>query len=254
MIAIDNIYNEDCLVCMKEIADDSINMILCDLPYGITNKRKNQYWDSIIPFEPLWEQYERIIKKDGAIVLFASGIFTAQLIMSNTRLYRYSLVWKKGNRSVGFLDANKRPLRCHEDIVVFGKTIPKYNPQKTFGEPYVRKRGDNGLTQAYGNFTPTVTRNKKGLRYPKSIIDIGIPNTERKRFHPTQKPVALCEYLIKTYSDKNDVVLDNCIGSGTTAIACIKNERHFIGFEKDKDFYEIATQRLLNEKKQLSLF
>ena len=244
---LDVIYNEDCLSGMQRLPDGSIDMICCDLPYGITNRSKNKQWDVLIPFEPLWHEYERLIKPNGAIVLFASGIFTAQLIMSNPKLYRYSLVWKKGNRSLGFLDANRRPLRCHEDIVVFGKTVPKYNPQKEEGKPYVARSG-KPETQVYGGFMSMDTINKDGLRYPKSIIDIGISDNERKEaIHPTQKPVRLIEYLVKTYSDKGDIVLDNCMGGGTTAIACIRTGRHFIGFELNDEFYEKMRIRILNE-------
>lgn len=252
---LDVIYNEDCLLGMQKLPDSSIDMICCDLPYGITNKSKNKRWDNIIPFDKLWSQYERLIKPEGAIVLFGAGLFTAQLIMSNPQLYRYSLVWKKGNRVLGFLDANRRPLRCHEDIVVFGKTIPKYFPQKSDGEPYKTK--SHGDTDIYGTFERMPTVNKSGARYPKSIIDIGITNDERNAaIHPTQKPVALIEYLIKTYSEIGDVVLDNCMGSGTTAIACMNTGRHFVGYELDDEFFLKIQERIHNTPAQskISLF
>lgn len=219
---VDIVYNEDCLSGMQRLPDKSIDMICCDLPYGNSDAE----WDTIIPFQPLWEQYKRLIKDDGAIVLFACGIFTHQLVMSNAKMFRYSLAWKRGNRIVGHLDANRRPLRCHEDILVFSKRgYTKYNPQKEYG-----------------------------LRYPTSIIDIGMSADEfSNRIHPAQKPVELMEYLVRTYSNKGDVVLDNCMGSGTTAIACIRSERHYVGFEPDKGFYGKLFERIKNEPVKLSL-
>lgn len=250
---IDKIYNEDCLVGMKAISDKSIDCIICDLPYGVLNRQnKSAQWDNIIPFEPLWEQYERVIKDNGAIVLFAQGMFTAQLMMSNPKMWRYNLIWKKGNMVSGFLDAKKKPLRNHEDIVVFYRNLPTYNPQMTYGVPNHKKGGGNHkFTQrCYGKMkdTPTIITNEK---YPISVLDF---NREKECYHPTQKPVELIRWLIRTYTNEGDLVLDNCMGSGTTAIACIKEKRHFIGYEITKEYFDIAQERIKQEQSQLTLF
>lgn len=240
------IYNMDCLSGMQLLPDSSIDMICCDLPYGITNRKNGcAQWDSVIPFEPLWEQYERLIKPNGAIVLFAAGMFTHQLALSNPKLFKYSLVWKKGERIVGFLDANRRPLRCHEDILVFGKSMPKYRPQKWQGTPYKARKRKVSAIYGMQNGTCMANASEDGLRYPTSIIDIGMDDCEYQgRIHPTQKPVKLIEYLIRTYSDEGDVVLDNCMGSGTTAVACMNTGRNYVGYELDKDFYDKAVERI----------
>lgn len=239
---------------LKQLPDKCIDMIMCDLPYGVLNK-KNEYakWDSVISFDKLWESYERIIKDNGAIVLTASGMFTAELMMSNKKLWRYNLIWKKGNRVSGFLNAKRQPLRNHEDICVFFKKKPTYNPQMTLGEKNHKKGcGNHKNTQrCYGNFKdlPTIQTNEK---YPTSVIDID--KEFPQLYHPTQKPVALFEYLIKTYTQPNELVLDNCSGSGTTAIACHRLKRRFICIEKDKDYYEASVKRLEDEQKQGVLF
>ena len=232
MIELNRIYNEDCLEGMKRIPDKSIDMILCDLPYGTTACK----WDTIIPFEPLWEQYERVIKDNGAIVLTASQPFTTMLINSNIKLFKYCWVWEK-EQGVNFLMAKKQPLKVHEDICVFYKKQCIYNPQMTMGIPYISGKGDSG--EVTGKVKKIQTKNT-GTRYPKSIIRF---NRERG-LHPTQKPVSLFEYLIKTYTNEGDLVLDNCMGSGTTAIACINTNRNFIGFELDKHYCEIANERI----------
>lgn len=234
----------DCLNLMKEIPDKSVDMILCDLPYGVLNKKnESAKWDSVIPFEPLWEAYERIIKDDGAIVLTASGMFTAELMVSNKKLWRYNLVWKKANRVSGFLNANRQPLRNHEDICVFFKKQPTYNPQMTIGNKNHSKGGGNhkNTQRCYGNFKdlPTIQTNEK---YPLSVIDIDKEHPQS--FHPTQKPVALMEYLIKTYTNEGDTVLDNCMGSGSTGVACKNLNRHFIGMEMDFGYYMTAVERI----------
>ncbi len=245
---LDVIYNMDCLLGMQELPSSSIDMICCDLPYGVTSrKRECALWDNVIPFEPLWEQYERIIKPDGAIVLFAAGMFTHQLAMSNPKLFRYNLVWKKGKRVVGFLDAKRKPLRAHEDILVFGKTTPKYFPQKWQSAPYKARQFSQTAIYAktkagYNTDCPD------GMRYPTSVIDIGMPNEEYSgRLHPTQKPVELIEYLIKTYTQEGDVVLDSCMGSGTTAIAAIRTNRHYVGYELNDEFFEKIKIRIAQE-------
>ena len=255
---IDKIYNEDCLVGMKAIPDKSIDCIICDLPYGVLNRQnKSARWDNIIPFEPLWEQYERVIKDNGAIVLFAQGMFTAKLMMSNPILWRYNLVWDKVQKN-GFLNANKMPLRQHEDICIFYKNLPTYNPQMIKCEPHKRNHSKGSMSKphknsCYGNFieVPTIITDEK---YPTSIISISKEHSVGKFFHPTQKPVELISWLIRTYTNEGDLVLDNCMGSGTTAIACIKEKRHFIGYEITKEYFDIAQERIKQEQSQLTLF
>lgn len=258
MIELNEIYNEDCLEGMKRITDGSVDCIICDLPYEVLNKgNEHAQWDRIIPFEPLWEQYERVIKDNGAIVLFAQGMFTAKLMMSNERLWRYNLIWNK-IAPTGFLNANRMPLRRHEDICVFYKTLPKYNPQMEKCEPH-RHNHDKGSmkgnpkNRCYESFIdlPTVISDEK---FPTSIIDIAKEHSVGKFFHPTQKPVNLIAYLIKTYTNEGETILDNCMGSGTTAIAAIRTKRNFIGFELQKEYYDIANKRIKQEQMQLSLF
>lgn len=251
---LDTIYNEDCLEGMKRIPDGSIDAIICDLPYGVLNKQsEGGGWDSIIPFEPLWEQYLRVIKDNGAIVLFAQGMFTARLMISNPKMWRYNLVWKKGHRTTGFLNANRMPLRNHEDIVVFYKNLPTYNPQMWKGRPNhphsVRRSIRNNRCYGEHNQAPTIITE---MKYPVSVIDIEKEHT--KFYHPTQKPVELLRYLVRTYTNEGDTVLDNCMGSGTTAIACIKEKRHFIGFELNKEYYDKAMTRIENELAMPALF
>lgn len=248
--SINKAFNFDCLKGMKIIPDKSVNLILCDLPYGVLNsKNPNAKWDSVLPFSELWEQYERIIKDNGAIVLFASGMFTSDLMQSNRKLWKYNLIWKKGNRPTGFLNAKKQPLRISEDICVFYKKQPTYNPQYTIGDTChsrggagnsLQKKGRNGC---YGEFksTPVVMTNEK---YPLSIIDI--PKEHPQIYHPTQKPVALLEWLIKTYTNEGETVLDNCFGSGSTLIAAVNCGRACIGFEKETKYFNIAAERLSN--------
>lgn len=226
---------------MSKIPDKSIDMILCDLPYAQTSN----HWDSIIPFDKLWEQYNRVIKENGAIVLTAKGKFLFELVNSNFEDYRYEWVWNKRKGS-NFAHVKKMPLNVHEYAVVFYKKLPTYNPQMTEGKPYTQKRKQEsvkGIADNLGRYT-TVSN---GLRYPKTIIEVdGI--AQRDIIHPTQKPVSLFEYLIKTYTNSGETVLDNCIGSGTTAIACINTNRNFIGFEKDVTYYKLANNRIKETK------
>ena len=258
MIELNKIYNEDCLEGMKRIPDGSVDCIICDLPYEVLNKSNpDAQWDRIIPFDALWAQYERIIKINGAIVLFAQGMFTAKLMMSNERLWRYNLIWDKIKIS-GFLNANRMPLRSHEDILVFYKSLPTYNPQMEKCEPHKRNHSKGNLkspqkNRCYGSFveTPTIISDEK---FPKSIVSIAKEHKVGHFFHPTQKPVALLEYLIKTYTNEGETVLDNCMGSGTTAIAAIRTKRNFIGFELNKEYFDIANKRIKSEQQQLSLF
>jgi DNA modification methylase len=237
---------------MKGIEDGSIDMILCDLPYGVLNKGNlSAKWDTVMLFEPLWEQYECIIKPNGAIILTAQGMFTANLMLSNKKLWRYNLIWDKVLKT-GFLNSAKMQLRQHEDICVFYKKLPTYNPQMVRCEPHKRNHSKGNMTipqknSCYGNFveTPTIISDEK---FPTSIISISKEHNNGMFFHPTQKPIALFEYLIKTYTSEGDTVLDNCIGSGTTAIAAIITKRNFIGFELDKTYYDIANERILKYK------
>ena len=227
------LYNGDCLGVMKTIPDKSIDMILCDLPYGTTQCK----WDIIIPFDKLWEQYNRVIKDNGAIVLFGNEPFSSKLRVSNIKNYKYDWIWKKSN-VMGFLNANKRPLKETENIMVFNTKI--YNPQGLLPNNKWKNRGGKS-TDVLGEFKNV--NFSKSKNYPRTILEY----KNDRGLHPTQKPVALCEYLIKTYTNDNDLVLDNCMGSGTTGVACIKTNRNFIGIELNKDYFEIAKERIEKE-------
>jgi DNA modification methylase len=241
LLEVNKIYNMDCLEGMKYIEDKSIDMILCDLPYGTTACK----WDTVIPFEPLWKQYERIIKDNGAIALTGSQPFTSILNNSNLKLFRYELIWEK-NKPSNFMLANKQPMKYHENISIFYKKQPIYNKQMI-----QRSEGGKQRTKYKGSRTDSehYYLPKKDIEYnpdlknPSSIIKINC-EYQNKNLHPTQKPVALFEYLIKTYTNEGELVLDNCIGSGTTAIACINTNRNYIGFELDKKYYELANERI----------
>lgn len=232
------LINGETIEEMANIPDKSIDMILADLPYGTTRNK----WDSIIPLDKLWEQYNRIIKDNGAIVLTSSGIFTAKIIMSNLGQYKYKYVWEK-SKATNFLNAKKQPLRKHEDIVVFYKKQPTYNPQMSIGKPYNKGVRKDQLTGSYGNFKPTPVESS-GERYPVDILYFKTAESEGEVVHPTQKPVALLEYLIKTYTNEGDVVLDNTMGSGSTGVACANTNRYFIGIELDDEYFKIAEERI----------
>ena len=224
----------DCLELMKDIPDKSINLILCDLPYGTT--RNN--WDEVIPFDKLWTQYNRIIKDNGAILLFSQMPFGANLIMSNTKMFRYEWIWEK-TQATGHLNAKKMPMKAHENILVFYKHLPTYNPQMRTGfKAYTQKSGR--ASSNYGSQIQVITENN-GERYPIDIVEF---EKDSDKLHPTQKPVVLLEYLIKTYTNESDIVLDNCMGSGSTGIACVNTNREFIGMELDEKYYKIACERL----------
>jgi site-specific DNA-methyltransferase (adenine-specific) len=226
---INNIFEADCLEKMKEIPSKSIDMILCDLPYGTTQNK----WDSVIPLDLLWNEYNRIIKDNGAVVLTSNGVFTAQLIMSNSKNFKYKWVWEK-SKATNFLNAKKQPLRKHEDVCVFYKKQPIYNPQMTQGEAYSKGVRKNQLTGSYGDFLPVLVESE-GARYPTDIIYIKTAESEGKVFHPTQKPIELGRYLIRTYTNEGDVVLDNTCGSGSFLVAAVMEGRNFIGIEKNVD-------------------
>ena len=231
------IINFDCLKVMPHIPDKSIDMILCDLPYGTTACK----WDTVIPFEPLWKEYKRIIKDNGAIVLTASQPFTSALIMSNIEMFKYEWIWDKA-KATGHTLCNSRPLKSHENILVFYKNQPTYTPQKSKGNPYNGRK--NPIATEEWGFGKKRNDNM-GDRFPRSVF-YEKSGDRGKRLHPTQKPTELFEYLIKTYTNEGDIVLDNCIGSGTTAVACKNTNRHFIGIELDKGYCEIARKRLLD--------
>lgn len=236
----------DCLELMQNIQDKSIDCIICDLPYGIGKNK----WDTIIPFKDLWGCYERIIKDDGAIILFGQDKFTAECMLSNRKMHRYNLIWRKVLPS-GFLNANRMPLREHEDIMVFYKKVPTYNPQKTVGKPCHRKGKAVGKTadenlnnNNYGNYK--VVETDGNMKFPTSILEFSKPHPSVS-VHPTQKPVALLEYLVETYTNEGDTVLDNCMGSGSTGVACVNTGRHFIGFELDKGYFDMAKQLIMKQ-------
>jgi len=237
MIEINKIHQGDCLELMKQIDDKSINLILCDLPYGVTARNE---WDKIIPFDKLWEQYKRIIKDNGVIVLTATQPFASMLIMSNLEMFRYDLIWDK-KAVTGFLNAKKMPLRRHESVLVFYKNLPTYNPIKTKGK-LIQKCTKAKQTSNYNDASNRPEPYMSDEYYPTSILEIG--NGRVKNGHPTQKPTELFEYLIKTYTNEGDLVLDNCIGSGTTAVCCIDVNRKFIGMELSEDYVKIAEERL----------
>jgi len=240
----------DCLELMSEIPDGSIDMVCADPPYEITNCS----WDSIIPLEPMWKHLKRVIKPNGAIVMTASQPFTSALVMSNIKMFRYDLEWVKP-KGVGFYNANRMPLKAHEDILVFYQKLPTYNPQKTKGKPYRQKKGGPSdiynRPDVYNRKDLVITINKSGDRHPLSWQ---IFKRDKDKLHPTQKPVKLMEYLIKTYTNENETVLDFCFGSGTTGVACKNLNRNFIGIEKDKKYFEIAKKRIDKTLKKPSLF
>lgn len=255
MIETDKIYNMDCLEGMSRMPEGSVDAIIADLPYGVLNRgNRSACWDRQIPLGPLWEQYRRIIKPDSPIILFAQGIFSAHLMLSQPGIWRYNLVWQK-DRVTGHLNANRMPLRQHEDILVFYMKQPVYHPQMT---PCPPERRNHGRSMTEGSFTNRCYGEMKLVpvrmadnKYPTSVIFIPKEHKTEAFYHPTQKPVALVEYLIRTYTDEGDTVLDNCIGSGTTAIAAIRSGRHYIGFETVKEYCDIAELRIREELERI---
>ncbi|MGM7637564.1 DNA-methyltransferase [Bacillus sp. Hm123] len=236
----------DCLVGMQHIPDKSVDMILCDLPYGTTRCT----WDVIIPFEALWAQYERIIKDNGAIVLTASQPFTSKLIASNFKLFRYEWIWKKGKHTTGFPNANRRPLKNHENVCVFYRKLPIYNPQGIqYGKPIFVKNSPKMKVLGKGNETLNKPYVRRKTNFPRSILDFP---RDSKTFHPTQKPLALFEYLVKTYTNEGATVLDNCMGSFTTAVACDNTNRNWIGFEMSRDYCERGEARINENREKLA--
>lgn len=255
---IDKIYNEDCLEGMKRIADGAVDCIITDLPYGVLNEQsEGGSWDSIIPLEPMWEQFKRVTKPNAAIVLFCQGMFTAKLMMSQPKMWRYNLIWDKV-RATGFLNANRMPLRNHEDIAVFYQQLPTYNPQmealngreRNHTQGHGKHNEKNSCYGKVGRINPTYEDKK----HPRSIIVKQAVHCNEDQSHPTQKPVDLLRYLILTYSNEGDTILDATIGSGTTAVAALMEKRHFIGFETNKEYFDIAQQRIDEVRRNPTLF
>lgn len=231
------LYKGDCLEEMKKIEDGSVDMILCDLPYGTTACK----WDTVIPFEPLWAQYRRIAKRNAAIVLTASQPFTSALIASNFKDFRYCWVWEKTIAS-NFMHTKRRPGKKHEEIAVFYRNQPTYNPQMVAGKPYADKPRTRTIGLGRDASHTKASLKNYGTRYPGSVIKIS--NGNNGSTHPTQKPIALMEYMIRTYTQEGETVLDNCAGSGTTGVACANTGRKFIGIERDDKYFDIAKSRI----------
>lgn len=237
------LWQGDCLELMSNIPDKSVDCIITDLPYGQTQRNK---WDTVIPFEPLWEQYKRIVKDNAVIILFGNGMFTAELMMSNKPMWKYNLIWEK-TQPTGFLNAKKMPLRNHEDICIFYKKPSTYNPQKTTGHTRKVSKAEHKVgckdTSDYGEHGLTTYDSTE--RYPKSVWKFA-KDTQKSALHPTQKPLALIEELVKTYTDEGDLIVDSCMGSGTCGVAAKKLGRRFIGIELEPQYYEIAKGRIEN--------
>lgn len=235
------LWQGDCLELMGDIPDKSVDCIITDLPYQQTSRNA---WDQIIPFEPLWEQYKRITKDNAAIILFANGMFTAELMMSNKSMWRYNIIWEK-TQPTGFLNAKKMPLRNHEDICIFYKKLPTYNPQKTTGHTRKVSKAEYKVgcksTTDYGEHGLTTYDSTE--RYPKSVWKFA-KDTQKSSLHPTQKSLALIEELVKTYTNEGNLVLDSCMGSNTTGLACKNLDRRYIGIEKDEDIFKVAVERV----------
>ena len=239
---INKVLEGDCLEIMKNIPDGAIDMILCDLPYGTTRNE----WDSVIDLKKLWKEYKRIIKQNGAIVLTGQGLFTARLIMEGEKLFKYKIVWIK-SKATNFLNASKQPLRKHEDICIFYKQQPVYNPQMSAGEPYIKSIRKDKPTGSYDKFKP-INKISNGERYPTDIIDDFIyfrtAELEGEVYHPTQKPIELGRYLIKTFTNETDMVLDNTCGSGSFLVAAKLENRQFIGIEQNHIYVTVSKERL----------
>ena len=237
-----NLMHGDCLERMREIESGTVDMILCDLPYGTTYCS----WDTVISFEPLWAEYERVVKPNGVIALFSAQPFTAVLACSNLKLFRYEWIWEKPN-ATGFLNAKKQPLRAHESILIFYKFQPTYNAQKTFG--HERKTAKKKVigSEHYGKQL-SVKDYDSTERYPRSV-QVFSSDKQKQALHPTQKPVSLCEYFIRTYTNVSETVLDNTMGSGTTGVACVNTGRGFIGIEKEEKYFNVALERIADAEK-----
>jgi site-specific DNA-methyltransferase (adenine-specific)/modification methylase len=253
---LDTLIEADCLEAMQELPTGSVDMILCDLPYGTTRNG----WDSLIPLKPLWDEYLRVVKERGAIVLTAQGLFTARLMTSCEEHFKYKIVWMK-SKATNFLNAKRQPLRKHEDICVFYQKAPTYNPQMSEGDPYDKGVRKDQLTGSYGDFDPAHVKSE-GQRYPTDVVYFKTAESEGEVWHPTQKPVALGRYLVRTFTNPGDVVLDNAFGSGSFLVASLLEGRHFIGIEKNDqlkrfkgneiDCIDLARKRLEEAKERLA--
>lgn len=231
------LFEGDCLEIMKTFPDKSIDMVLCDLPYGTTQNK----WDSVIPLEELWEEYSRVVKDDGAIVLTSHGLFTSRLMLSNPNEFKYKWIWIK-SKATNFLNSKKQPLRKYEEVCVFYKKQPTYNPQMMNGESYDKGIRKDQLSGSYGDFEPVRVKSN-GDRYPVDIIYFKTAENEGTVFHPTQKPIGLGQYLIKTYTNKGDLVLDNTFGSGSFLVSALSEGRNFVGIEKNEETHQFKKHK-----------
>lgn len=234
------LFHGDCMKVLENLETDSVDMVMVDLPYGTTQCK----WDSILSLEDLWKQYNRVCKKNAAMVFTAAQPFTSYLVMSNPKCFKYSWVWEK-SKATGYLNAKKMPMRAHEDICVFYRKPPVYNPQMVAGAPYNKGKAHRP-TDVYGEQKSVLVKNDTGLRYPRTVQYFKTAESEGKVLHPTQKPVSLMKYLIETYTNEGQIVLDNTMGSGTTGVACVKSNRSFIGIEMDKNYFDISVNRITN--------
>ena len=239
---IDKIYNEDCLEGMKQIPDASVDMVLTDPPYGTTCNK----WDKVVDMDAFWKEIKRVTKKNSAILIFTQMPFTATVVMSNPKMFRYEWICEKAN-STGFLNARQMPMKCHENVLVFYNKLPVYHPIMEHGKPYRRGSKDKNSSN-YNSVKCTISENTTGTRFPRDVLKVSWRGAFEKTLHPTQKPVSLCEYFIKTYTDEGAIVLDPFVGSATTAIAAMNKRRHFLGFELEKEYFELACKRIANAK------
>lgn len=252
---VNHLFEGDCIEEMEKIPDGAADMVLCDLPYGTTQNP----WDSVIPLDKLWKAYRRVVKDDGAIVLTGQGAFTAHLIISNESEFRYKMTWEK-SKPTNFLNARKQPLRKHEDVCVFYRRQPTYNPQMTAGSPYSKGIRKDQLSGSYGDFKPVLVASSNGDRFPTDVVYFKTAESEGMVWHPTQKPVSLGRYLIRTFTKPGEVVLDNAFGSGSFLVAAVLEGRNYIGIEKNEemrrfkrhpiDFVELARSRLTEATKK----
>ena len=234
------LFQGDCLELMKQIPDKSVDCIISDLPFGSTSCS----WDVVIPFEPLWEQYDRIVKPKGNVILFGAGLFAYKLALSNEKKFRYELIWKKSKCGSPFT-AKYMPMKKHENILVFGESASYYEPQMEEGTPYHRNWTPNKVNNMKYGISGVSTDNN-GTRYPTTILDFPQKWRRQDQLHPTQKPVELMEWLVKSYCPEGGVVLDNCMGSGSTGVACVNTGRKFIGIEKDEKYFNMSRNRIQN--------
>ena len=231
------IYHGDCIEGMKILPDNSVDMVLTDPPYGTTQNK----WDTVVDMDAFWKEIKRVTKKNSAILIFTQMPFTATVVMSNPKMFRYEWIVEKNN-ATGFLNARRMPLKAHENVLAFYNKLPVYHPQMTQGKPYMR--GQSGHSSNYNYFEHEAKKNYSSERFPRDVLKVQWRPPFRMTYHPTQKPVSLCEYFIKTYSNKGDIILDPFIGGGTTAVAAVNTGRKYIGFEQDDKYFDTAQNRL----------